>query len=224
MNPLLAILTIFVHPAASVRYQKALGGFAWFPPFVLAVAASAAGYYLLRPLMLPVIRAELMQKLPPDQVQQALDSATASMNFGAIFSPLMLLIMLGVSAGLVVAFSTIAGIRVLFTQAFVLLAHASLIPMSATLLQFGQVRSRGVLHSMQELQPVFGLDLLLASDAPRLLRALLNYFSMFTIWYIVVLALGYAALTGVPKLKAFFITSPVWLLGLVFALAAALAA
>jgi len=39
----------------------------------------------------------------------------------------------------------------------------------------------------------------------------------------VILALGYAALTGVSKAKAFGVTCPVWILGLIFALAGSLA-
>jgi hypothetical protein len=84
------------------------------------------------------------------------------------------------------------------------------------------VKMRGELASMKGMQPAFGLDLWLPEGAPRLLNGLLNYFSMFTIWYIVVVALGYAALTGISKGRAFAVTSPVWILGLLFALVGSL--
>jgi fumarate reductase subunit C len=46
------------------------------------------------------------------------------------------------------------------------------------------------------------------------LFGLVNYFSIFTIWYLIVLTFGMAALGKSSKGKAFFAITPAWVLPL----------
>ena len=223
MNSVLAILNIFLNPAASVRYQRAQGKLAWLPPILLAAAISAGVSFLLRPLYEPAMYNDLLDTMSAEKAREAMTFVNGTLTFSAVMTPVMLAVMLAISSALVLGFSTIAGVRTVFTDVFTLLAHCALVPLLAQVAQSVVVKIRGELTSMAGMKPAFGLDLLLGDDAPRLLQGLLNYFSFFTLWYIVILAFGYAALTGVSKAKAFGVTSPVWILGLIFALAGSLA-
>ena len=223
MNSVLAILNIFINPAASVRYQRAQGKLAWLPPILLAAVISGGISLVLRALFEQAMYKDLLDKMSAEKAREAMAFASGTLTFSAVMTPVMLAIMLAISAALVLGFSTIAGVRTVFTDVFTLLAHCALIPLTAQVAQAVVVQLRGELTSMAGMQPSFGLDLLLGDDAPRLLQGLLNYFSFFTLWYIVILALGYAALTGVSKAKAFGVTSPVWVLGLIFAVVGSLA-
>lgn len=223
MNSVLAILNIFIHPASSVRYQRAQGKLAWLPPILLAAAISAGVSFLLRPFFEQAMYNDLLDKMSAEKAREAMAFVNGTLTFSAVMTPVMLAVMLAISSALVLGFSTIAGVRTAFTDVFTLLAHCSLVPLLAQVAQSLVVKLRGELTSMSGMQPAFGLDLLLGDDTPRLLQGLLNYFSFFTLWYIVILALGYAALTGVSKAKAFGVTCPVWILGLIFALAGSLA-
>ena len=223
MNSVLAILNIFLNPAASVRYQRAQGKLAWLPPILLAAAISAGVSFLLRPLYEPAMYNDLLDTMSAEKAREAMTFVNGTLTFSAVMTPVMLAVMLAISSALVLGFSTIAGVRTVFTDVFTLLAHCALVPLLAQVAQSVVVKIRGELTSMAGMKPAFGLDLLLGDDAPRLLQGLLNYFSFFTLWYTVILAFGYAALTGVSKAKAFGVTSPVWILGLIFALAGSLA-
>lgn len=222
MNAILAILNIFIDPAASVRYQRAQGKLAWLPPLVVAALVSASLLFVLRPMMEQATYNDLLDQMSAEKATEAMTFIKGSFTFSAVMSPVMLAVTIAVSGAILLGFGTIAGVRAVFTELFTLLAHAALVPMLAQVAQAVVVKMRGELTSMKGMQPAFGLDLWLPEGAPRLLNGLLNYFSMFTIWYIVVVALGYAALTGISKGRAFAVTSPVWILGLLFALVGSL--
>lgn len=218
MNALLAVLNIFIDPAASVGYQEKLGKTAWILPFVISVIAMMGTSYLQLPIMVDVIR---NHPGPNMTAQEAEASATMVEKFGFVgllFSPIMLAIMLLISSGLSFGFSRIFNLGVSFPSVFSLLSHASLITMLASVTHIVVLKLKGSINSVAELRPAFGLDLLLADGANRFLVAFLNYFSFFTLWYIVVLALGFAALGRTSKSTALVVTAPVWMIGLVLAL------
>ncbi|MCA2969454.1 MAG: YIP1 family protein [Acidobacteriaceae bacterium] len=222
MNAVLAILNIFLDPAASVRHQRTQGKLAWLPPLAVAAAVSIGIAYLLRPLMEQAMYNDLLDQMAEQKARESMEFIRGTLTFSMIMTPVMLAVMLAISGALVLGVGTILGARLQFPEVFTLLAHCSLIPLLAQVAQVVTVKLRGTLDSMKQMQPAFGLDLLLDDEAPRLLAGLLNYLSFFTLWYIVILGLGFAALAGVCKAKGFAMTAPVWLLGLVFALAGSL--
>jgi hypothetical protein len=222
MNAVLAILNIFLDPAASVRHQRTQGKLAWLPPLAVAAAVSIGIAYLLRPLMEQAMYNDLLDQMAEQKARESMEFIRGTLTFSMIMTPVMLAVMLAISGALVLGVGTILGARLQFPEVFTLLAHCSLIPLLAQVAQAVTVKLRGTLDSMKQMQPAFGLDLLLDDEAPRLLAGLLNYLSFFTLWYIVILGLGFAALAGVSKAKGFAMTAPVWLLGLVFALAGSL--
>jgi len=78
------------------------------------------------------------------------------------------------------------------------------------------IRSRGdAIENAEQLQPPFGIDLFTPGLHGPLL-AILNFFSIFEIWYLIVLGLGLAFLTGVSKSKAFVAITPAVLIPLLF--------
>jgi hypothetical protein len=70
------------------------------------------------------------------------------------------------------------------------------------------------IQTLEELQPSFGLGLFIHEGVGKTMMAVLNYFSIFMIWYIVILGLALACLTGSSKGKGFAASAPSWLLGL----------
>ena len=187
MNPVLAILNIFLDPAASVRYQRAQGKLAWLPPLAVAAAVSIGLAYLLRPLMEQAMYNDLLDQMAEQKARESMEFIRGTLTFSMIMTPVMLAVMLAISGALVLGFGTILGARLQFPEVFTLLAHCSLIPLLAQVAQAVTVKLRGTLDSMKQMQPAFGFDLLLDDEAPRLLAGLLNYFSFFTLWYIVIL-------------------------------------
>jgi hypothetical protein len=71
------------------------------------------------------------------------------------------------------------------------------------------------------LQPALGFDIFLPEGTNKFLMAFLGYFSVFEIWWIVMLVLIFAAAFRVSKGKAFAVIAPLVLLSLLWRVGAA---
>jgi hypothetical protein len=160
--------------------------------------------------------------LDPAKLDQVIGMAQTMARFNAISAPIMYAVMTLIGAGLLFAACAVLSVSVRFPALFTLVAHIGLINVMQMLAHYFVLRGKGELSSMKELVPSFGLEIFLSEDAPKLLAGLLSFFSIFTLWHIVMLAVGVAALAQISKGKAFLVTSPNWMLGLVFAMIASL--
>jgi hypothetical protein len=76
------------------------------------------------------------------------------------------------------------------------------------------VRTKGdEIQSAEQLMAPFGADIFI-QDVHGALLGFLNFFSIFEIWYLVVLGLSLAYLTGSSKGKAFAAITPAWVIPL----------
>ena len=150
-------------------------------------------------------------------MERAMSMIAIWQKVGIVLSPLIVAVLTALLAALLLVASMVTGVTVKFRDLFALLALCSLIPLLGQIAGFIVVRAKGdEIQTMEQLRPAFGLDLLLGAGANKALLALLNYFSIFTIWYIVVLGLTFAALTGASKAKSYLTTSPVWFVPMLF--------
>jgi hypothetical protein len=217
VNALLAIFNVFIHPAETVRRVKG-NKLAWFPPILLGGLITAAYNYTL-----PHITMQAMRNDPPVGVDAAkLDQMVGTMEslarFSTISAPMMFALMTLIGAALVFAACIISQVNVRFPDLYNVMAHVGLVNALQTLAHLVILKSKPATITMKELAPNFGLERFLADDAPRLLYGFVSFFSIFTIWHIVVLVLAVAALGNISKGKAFLVTAPSWLVGLVFGL------
>ena len=137
-------------------------------------------------------------------------------KIGVFATPITTGLMMALSAGLLAGACAVLDIKASFHKIFTLVAHCGLInAVQAVAMYVVLSLKRDEIQSVQQLIPHFGIDLFLGDGANKQLAAMLGYFSIFQIWYLVILALGLAFLAGVPKGKAFAAITPVWLLGLI---------
>jgi len=117
-------------------------------------------------------------------------------------------------AWLVSMMGSMTGARAKFRNVFSLMASCSLIQALQSIAVYIVVRAKGdEIRSVEQLTPPFGLDIFL-QDLHGTLFAVVNFFSIFEIWYIVVLGVGLAALAKSSKGKAFAAITPAWVLPL----------
>lgn len=221
VNALLAILNVFIDPAETVRRIRG-NKTAWFLPILLGGLVMAAYNHTL-----PRMTMQAMRNDPPAGIDAAkLDQMVSSMEFLARFStitaPIFFALMALIGAGIIFGACVVLQVNVKFPDLYNLVAHVSIINAVQTLAHLVILRGKGDAVTMHDLVPNFGLGLLLGENPPKLLYGAATFFSLFTVWHIVVLALGLAALANVPKGKAFLATAPNWLLGLLFALIGAM--
>src|SRR5260370_38731724 len=86
-------------------------------------------------------------------------------------------------------------------RSFSIMAACSLIPALQYAATYVVLRSKGdEITNQEQMTPPFGLDIFVNPHGPLL--AMLNFFSIFEIWYLVIFGLTLAYLTGSSKGKA----------------------
>lgn len=221
VNALLAILNVFFRPAETVRRIHG-NRLAWLPPILLGgIVMGLYNYTLPRATM------QAMRNEPPAGYDAAkLDAMVGSMEtmarFSTISAPMMFALMILIGAALVFAVCVILRVNVKFPALYNLMAHVGLVNALQTLAHVLVLRGKGAAILVKDLTPAFGLEGMLPAGGSKLVLGAASFFSVFAVWHIVVLALGFAALAGVPKGKAFLVTAPSWVIGLLYAMAVTL--
>jgi hypothetical protein len=214
MDILLAMLNIFVDPKASVdrfRGKK----WAWVAPILVTGMLAAIIGWISAPIVIRVMLQNPPEGANVEQLQQAVPFINMAYKIGSLASPILIGVMTLVSTALLLAACTVLDIPAKLGELYNLVAFAGLIPGLQMVAMASVIwLRRDDIQSMIELQPPFGLNILLPDDSSRILQGFLGYFTPFTIWYIVVLAFAFAYLKNVPKGKAFAATAPVWIFGL----------
>jgi hypothetical protein len=213
-----AMLNIFVDPRSAVKAIP--GRLSWLLPLLVMGVTVAITQFLNVDTILRVMQQNPPGNMTAEQVERSLPMMATVQRAMAFVTPLMIALFLSISAGLIVAMSSVLDIRVRFRDMFSLMAYAGLITIVQVIAHFIVIRLKGddIQSMMQLTRPAFGLDLLLSDGANKLLAGLLGYFSVFMVWHIVVAALAYSYFTGARKSTSFIATSPAWVVGLVFSL------
>ncbi len=217
VNALLAILNIFIDPAETVRRIKGIK-LAWLAPILLGGLIMGFYNYSLAPITMAAMRNDPPPGFDPSKLDQMMSSMQTISRFSAISAPMMFGMMTLIGAAIIFAACVIFTINVRFPDVYNLMAHVGIINALQMLAHLIVLKSKGEIMSLKELTPSFGLEIFLPETAPKLLVGFVAFFSFFTVWHIAVLGLGFAALAGIGKGKAFAATAPSWIVGLLFAL------
>ncbi len=216
---LVGMLNAFVDPGATAKRVPAKLFWLW-PVLTLAVIYVVFSYLML-PYTQQLVDARINQTmqqrgLPPDQIERARHMADTFSQFTGLITPVAIIGVIALMAWLVTLTGSMAGVRAKFRDVFCLMAACSLIPALQYIASYIVVRAKGdEIQSPEQLTPPFGIDIFFPS-AHGALYAFLNFFSIFEIWYLVVLVFGLAYLTGSSKGKAFAAITPAWILPLIF--------
>lgn len=212
---LIGMMNVFIDPAATARRVPSRLFWVW-PVVVLSIISIVVGYLML-PFSLQLADIKMAQQnLPAERIESARRITHLISNVIVALSPVFIVAFLALFAWLVVVASSVLSIRARFRDVFSLMAACALIPALERIASYIVIRSKGdEITSAEQMQPAFGLDIFTSGlHGPPL--AILNFFSIFEIWYLVVLGLGFAYLTGSSKSKAFVAITPAWLLPLLF--------
>ncbi|HTS51289.1 MAG TPA: YIP1 family protein [Bryobacteraceae bacterium] len=214
---LVGMLNVFIDPAATAKRIPAKLSWLW-PLITLGIIYGVVGY-LMMPYSGQLVDAAIAERsaqqgLRPEQIENARNLAHTFSRAGAVINPVVLILALVILAWLVSVMGSMTGARAKFRNVFSLMAACSLIQALQSIATYVVVRAKGdEIRSVEQLTPAFGLDIFLQNlHGP--LFALVNFFSIFEIWYIVVLTVGLAALTKSSKGKAFAAITPAWVLPL----------
>jgi len=204
---ILGLLNVYIDPAATARYVQLK--WSWIYPFVVVSIISIVVQLQMNPF-----RSQLRMNVPNAPPPQPI--TPMSQVISACTSVLFLAGMVAFVALLVFAFGAIVDARVRFMHVFSLLLTIGMITalqQIATLI-IVKVHAEDI-HTLRDLtQQPLGLDLFI--HAQGVLASVLAFFSIFQVWAIVMTVLSYSLLGKTSKIKAFFVTCPGWILGLLF--------
>jgi hypothetical protein len=213
--------SFFIDPSGAAR--RVHTKWFWVGPLILFSMLAMIASYFIMPLVQHVLEtAPIPAGTDPDRYQRALEMGMTFQRIAMYFAPVTTAAIYLIETLALLVMSTILTVDAKFRQIFNLVAGCSLISMLATIAGLIILKAKGEVSTIAELRPALGLDIFLPDGSNKYLVALLGYFSIFEIWWIVMLVLTFSAAFRVSKGKAATIAVPLILLSLCFRLLLAL--
>lgn len=190
----------------------------WLAPMIIAVvtvvASSLFFNWRAHPNWEEITRTQIKkriektnQSIPEEQMQQQVKIGTTIAKFypliGAVFTPIVYLILAGIFAlgmMLIQAKTTFKKILSVVSWTFAAIGILGTIVMMASLM----VRDEEGLRNIDPTQPSgivpTNLGVFLASDSSPVIKAIAGSLDIFSIWILVLLSIGFAAIAGSRKI------------------------
>ena len=209
----------FVDPAGLAKRVSAKLFWVW--PIITVCIIYIVFSYLMLPYTMQLIDAKMSERmsqqgLPAERMETAKNMAHMFSYVGLAVTPIFVIGILALMAWLVTITGSMVSLRAKFRDVFSVMAACSLITALQVPATYVVLRSKGdEITSQEQMMVPFGLDIFMQGAHGPLL-ALVNFFSIFEIWYLVMLGLALAALAGSSKGKAFFAITPAWFIPLIF--------
>lgn len=210
----LGMFNVFVDPGGLAKAVKAKLFWVW-PLIILSIIFLVFGN-LMMPYTLQLGEARIAQQnIPPEGLERARNMARIFTQVIVYLVPVFIVLFTMLGAWLVGVTGSIVGVRAKFRDIFSIMMATSLIAALQYIATYIVLRTKGdEITSQEQMSPAFGLDIFIPAHGALL--TLLNFFSIFQIWSLVILALTLASLTGCSKGKAFAAITPAWLIPLIF--------
>ncbi len=214
---LVGMFNFFIDPAGAAKLIR----HKWFwvgPVVLLSIVSIVIGVMLM-----PIVQQVLLSQPPPPgqdpaQYQKGMAIGLSIQRYATYCSPILVVILLAISAAILLGSCSVMQIKAKFLWLFNLLAGLSLINLLQSVATFLIIKGKGELSTPAELQPPLGLDIFMGEGTNKFLTAIVGYFSVFQIWYIVMMVLILAAAFKVSKGKAFAAAAPLLILTLLLKL------
>jgi Yip1-like protein len=219
-DDLAGMASFFIDPQGAARRVHTK----WFwvgPLAVYSIVGIAAGI-LIMPIVQHVMEiAPLPEGASPEQFQKGMAIGLTVQKVFVYLAPITAGVMFAIQAVILLAMSSITGVGAKFRQLFNLAAGCGLISVLASIATIVILKAKGEISTMAELRPALGFDIFLPDSANKYAVAFLGYFSVFEVWWIVMIVLILAAAFRISKGKAFIVVSPLVLLSLIWRVGAA---
>jgi hypothetical protein len=212
--------SFFIDPAGAAR--RVFHRWFWIAPLIVFSIVSATATYLMMPMVQHALEVSpIPAGASPDQYQRGMDIALTFQRISMYFSPVIVAVILALQALVVFATCSVLTINLKFRWIFNLVAGCSLIQVLASIASLAVVKGKGEISSMAELRPALGLDIFLSEGTNKYATAFLGFFSIFEIWWIVMMALIFSTAFRVSKGKAFAAILPLVIVSILLRVAVA---
>jgi hypothetical protein len=212
--------SFFIDPQGAAR--RVFHKWFWVGPLALFSIVTVIANYVMMPMVQHVLEVSpIPAGASPEQYQRGMDLAMTIQRVSMYFSPVIVALILALQALVVFAACSVLTIDVKFRWVFNLVAGCSLIQMLASVASLAILKGKGEISTMAELRPALGLDIFLPEGTNKYATAFLGYFSIFEIWWIVMMVLVFSAAFRVSKGKAFAAILPLLIVSILLRIGAA---
>ena len=195
----------------------------WVGPLVVFSIVSVVAGFLMMPIVQHVLEVSpIPDGVTPEQYQRGVAIGTMIQKAAIFLAPVAVAVIFSIQAAVLLGASSVFSAGAKFRKLFNLVAGCGLIQAIAAIAAIVVLKSKGEISSRAELRPALGLDIFLPEGTNRFLTAFLGYFSVFEIWWIVMLWLIFAAAFRVSKTKALAVILPLVVLNLLWRMGAAI--
>ncbi len=196
---------------------KAFQGIDKKPKWLIAFSVIAVGTFIVNYLSLPFIVQVAKLSIPPGMSPNEFENKFNTMKLMliiGIFSPLFLLIGFLFIALILWLIISLFSDEADFKKTFSMVVHCGIIPFLGSVLTLIILQLRGVnsIKSAVDAQVSLGLDIFLRSqDLSLPFKVFLSNINVFSIWWVLLLALGISITSKISKTKSAFIAIFLWL-------------
>ncbi|MGI8960234.1 MAG: hypothetical protein ACR2IV_10825 [Bryobacteraceae bacterium] len=212
--------SFFIDPQGAAR--RVFHKWFWIGPLIIFSMISVIASYLMMPMVEHVLEVSpIPAGTSPEQYQRGMAMGMTIQRVSMYFSPVIVAVILGLQALVILAACSILTIDAKFQWLFNLVAGCSLIQVLASIASLAILKGTGEISTMAEMRPALGLDIFLPEGTNKYATAFLGYFSIFEIWWIVMMVLVFSAAFRVSKGKAFAAVMPLVVVSILFRIGAA---
>jgi Yip1 domain len=220
LDDFLGMFSFFIDPEGAAKRVRRK--WFWIGPFIVMTIVTIISGILMTPIVQHVLEvAPMPPNASPEQYQQGIAMAMKVQKVILYLAPIIVAIILVIQVLILFATCTVASVKAPFLWLFNLAAGCGLIATLGSIASLVVLKAKGQVETKAELQPPLGLDIFLSDQANKFLASFLGYFSIFNIWWIVMMVLILSATFRVSKGKAFGIVLPWILLCLILKVASA---
>lgn len=206
-----SLIDIFIDPVKVFKRIKA--GLPWWQPFsVVAIVIGVISYF-----QIPINRQVMLlneRGLSAEQLEQQLEITGKFALIGVIAAPLVVLLIYVILAALCNVTANLVSGKSSFKKMLSLLSFTAFVGLIEQGLKMLIIHMRGIenITSRDDMYAVsFSLNRFIDSDG--ILRAVLESFSIFQIWFLILFTIGVSVIYGIDTKKAIVPTIVVWVLG-----------
>ncbi len=206
-----SLIDIFIDPVKVFKRIKA--GLPWWQPYIIVAIVIAVISYFQIPINKQLVMLN-ERGLSAEQLETQVEMMGKFALIGVIAAPLMVLLIYVILAALCNVTANLVSGKSSFKKMLSLLTFTGFVGLIEQSLKMLILHMRGIenIASRDDLYSVsFSLNRFIESDG--ILRAVLESFSIFQIWFLILFTIGVSVVYEIDRSKAIVPTIVVWVLG-----------
>ncbi len=204
----------FIDPEGAAK--RAFHKWFWLGPLIVVSIVAIVTQLLRLPITQQVMETMTPPNgLTPEQWDKQMQISLMVQHIAVWCSPIFVAVLYAFEAVVLLAMCSILTVNVKFRTLFNIVAGCSLITTLEAIASVLVLRMKAPVSTLAELKPPLGLDIFLSEGANKFLMGFLSYFTVFNLWWIVMMVLVLAVAFRISKSKAFIIVLPLIILGLI---------